>query len=225
MGYVFIMLYFVIIGFVIEISVMLFHFTGLKTKISRFQVISMLTATGFTTDESKIIIDHPIRRKIASFLILFGAFSLAVIISSISNILSDDLRLKELSIICGVLFVILAILKLPLTRKKLTRSFKRELENEFQIYERPLKDVLYLDSEDFVTEMDITEHSKLVGKRISDILDEEEDIRILFIKRGEVWIRKDLFSCTLNQGDQVLLYGNKKEIEEKFARELNQKMI
>lgn len=225
MGYVFIMLYFVIIGFVIEISVMLFHFTGLKTKISRFQVISMLTATGFTTDESKIIIDHPIRRKIASFLILFGAFSLAVIISSISNILSDDLRLKELSIICGVLFVILAILKLPLTRKKLTRSFKRELENEFQIYERPLKDVLYLDSEDFVTEMDITEHSKLVDKRISDILDDEEDIRILFIKRGEVWIRKDLFSCTLNQGDQVLLYGNKKEIEEKFARELNQKMI
>lgn len=225
MGYVFIMLYFVIIGFVIEISVMLFHFTGLKTKISRFQVISMLTATGFTTDESKIIIDHPIRRKIASFLILFGAFSLAVIISSISNILSDDLRLKELSIICGVLFAILAILKLPLTRKKLTRSFKRELENEFQIYERPVKDVLYLDSEDFVTEMNITEHSKLVGKRISDILDDEEDIRILFIKRGEVWIRKDLFSCTLNQGDQVLLYGNKKEIEEKFARELNQKMI
>ncbi|AMW98147.1 TrkA C-terminal domain-containing protein [Rummeliibacillus stabekisii] len=225
MGYVFIMLYFVIIGFVIEISVMLFHFTGLKTKISRFQVISMLTATGFTTDESKIIIDHPIRRKIASFLILFGAFSLAVIISSISNILSDDLRLKELSIICGVLFAILAILKLPLTRKKLTRSFKRELENEFQIYERPVKDVLYLDSEDFVTEMDITEHSKLVGKRISDILDEEEDIRILFIKRGEVWIRKDLFSCTLNQGDQVLLYGNKKEIEEKFARELNQRTI
>ncbi|MCM3315520.1 TrkA C-terminal domain-containing protein [Rummeliibacillus stabekisii] len=225
MGYVFIMLYFVIIGFVIEISVMLFHFTGLKTKISRFQVISMLTATGFTTDESKIIIDHPIRRKIASFLILFGAFSLAVIISSISNILSDDLRLKELSIICGVLFAILAILKLPLTRKKLTRSFKRELENEFQIYERPVKDVLYLDSEDFVTEMNITEHSKLVGKRISDILDEEEDIRILFIKRGEVWIRKDLFSCTLNQGDQVLLYGNKKEIEEKFARELNQRTI
>ncbi|UQW98030.1 TrkA C-terminal domain-containing protein [Rummeliibacillus sp. G93] len=225
MGYVFIMLYFVIIGFVIEISVMLFHFTGLKTKISRFQVISMLTATGFTTDESKIIIDHPIRRKIASFLILFGAFSLAVIISSISNILSDDLRLKELSIICGVLFAILAILKLPLTRKKLTRSFKRELENEFQIYERPVKDVLYLDSEDFVTEMNITEHSKLVGKRISDVLDDEEDIRILFIKRGEVWIRKDLFSCTLNQGDQVLLYGNKKEIEEKFARELNQKMI
>lgn len=225
MGYVFIMLYFVIIGFVIEISVMLFHFTGLKTKISRFQVISMLTATGFTTDESKIIIDHPIRRKIASFLILFGAFSLAVIISSISNILSDDLRLKELSIICGVLFAILAILKLPLTRKKLTRSFKRELENEFQIYERPLKDVLYLDSEDFVTEMDITQHSKLVGKRISDILDGEEDIRILFIKRGEVWIRKDLFSCTLNQGDQVLLYGNKKEIEEKFARELNQRTI
>lgn len=225
MGYVFIMLYFVIIGFVIEISVMLFHFTGLKTKISRFQVISMLTATGFTTDESKIIIDHPIRRKIASFLILFGAFSLAVIISSISNILSDDLRLKELSIICGVLFAILAILKLPLTRKKLTRSFKRELENEFQIYERPVKDVLYLDSEDFVTEMNITEHSKLVGKRISDILDDEEDIRILFIKRGEVWIRKDLFSCTLNQGDQVLLYGNKKEIEDKFARELNQKMI
>ncbi|MCO0598298.1 hypothetical protein NGI46_12605 [Peribacillus butanolivorans] len=88
MNVVFMVLYFLIIGLVIEISVTLLKLTGLKNTVARFQVISMLTGTGFTTDESKSIIDHPVRIKLSMFLILFGAFSLAVIISSISTLRS-----------------------------------------------------------------------------------------------------------------------------------------
>ncbi|WP_053347867.1 hypothetical protein [Peribacillus butanolivorans] len=105
MNVVFMVLYFLIIGLVIEISVTLLKLTGLKNTVARFQVISMLKGTGFTTDEPKSIIDHPVRRKISMFLILFGAFSLAVIISSISTLLTDDLRLMELSIIIGILTI------------------------------------------------------------------------------------------------------------------------
>ncbi|MCM3570515.1 hypothetical protein [Neobacillus mesonae] len=45
----------------------------------------MMTATVFTTGESELILGHPIRRRLAAFSILFGVFSLAVIISSISQ--------------------------------------------------------------------------------------------------------------------------------------------
>lgn len=104
MNVVFMVLYFLIIGLVIEISVTLLKLTGLKNTVARFQVISMLKGTGFTTEEPKSIIDHPVRRKISMFF-LFGAFSLAVIISSISTLLTDDLRLMELSIIIGILTI------------------------------------------------------------------------------------------------------------------------
>ncbi|MED3691026.1 hypothetical protein P4534_19855 [Peribacillus butanolivorans] len=68
MNVVFMMLYFLIIALVIEIAVTLLKLTGLKNTVARFQVISMIIGTGFTTDESKSIIDHPFRRKIVQSL-------------------------------------------------------------------------------------------------------------------------------------------------------------
>ncbi|MBP3967169.1 hypothetical protein I8J30_31320, partial [Paenibacillus sp. DLE-14] len=60
----FILVYFVIVLAVVEISAILMRATGLNRDISRFQVISLLTSTGYTTKESELISNHPIRRRI-----------------------------------------------------------------------------------------------------------------------------------------------------------------
>lgn len=216
MGMVFMFLYLLIVFFVIEISVMLFHITGLEKAVSRYQVISMLTGTGFTTDESQLIIDHPIRRKISAFLILFGAFSLAVIISAITNILSDDLRLPELLIISFVLLTILIIGKLPFVQKKLRKKFDYEMHKNLDISELPVKDALYLDEDDVVTEVSIQENSELIGKKVKNLFEHEEDITLLFIKRGEITVRNLMHQETIRAGDVLFLYGNKDHIKTKF---------
>lgn len=128
MGLVFMVLYFLIVAFVIEISVTLFNLTGLETAVSRYQVVSMLTNTGFTTDEAQLVLDHPVRRRLSMFLILFGAFSLAVVISSITNILSNDLRVKELTIINVILLILLMIGKTPFIKERLKKKLNREME-------------------------------------------------------------------------------------------------
>lgn len=222
MEFLFIFLYLLIIVFVIEISVVLLNFTGMKSKVSRFQVISMLTGTGFTTDESKVIIDHPVRRRIAAFLILFGAFSLAVIISSISTLLSDDLRVKELTFICIFLGLFVAILHIPWIKKRGSK-WEGKMEKTYQLYELPIKDVLYLSEDDLVSDVVIGEDSKLIGKAVEDIISKRDDISVLFIKRGKVKIRRELYDSKMQEGDQVFLYGNKDEIEEKFKTELEAK--
>ncbi|QDY45062.1 hypothetical protein FK545_04780 [Planococcus glaciei] len=107
----FVLLYSVIMWLVIEIAVVLFAATGLQKPIARYQVISMLTATGFTTDESSLIIDHPIRRRISAAVILFGYFSLAVMISSIASVLSNDLRTNLLAVVIVVFLAIWLFLK------------------------------------------------------------------------------------------------------------------
>lgn len=126
MNILFLFIYLIIILVVIEIFVILFRLTGLKVEVSRFQVISMMTGTGFTTDESELILGHPIRRKLATFLILFGAFSLAVIISSISQFLAQDLRMTEILTIAGTVIFIFCMLKLSVIQKILTKYFNRE---------------------------------------------------------------------------------------------------
>ncbi|WP_245671306.1 TrkA C-terminal domain-containing protein [Pseudobacillus wudalianchiensis] len=216
MGMVFMMLYFLIVAFVIEISVILFNLTGLEEAVSRYQVISMLTNTGFTTDEAQLIIDHPVRRRLSMFLILFGAFSLAVVISSITNILSNDLRLKELMVINIVLLVILMIGKTPFIRERLKKRLNREMEKKLEISELPIKDALYLDENDLVTDIVIKEDSKFIDKKAADLVERDEDISILFIKRGKVNIRNRLDEEKIQEGDQLFIYGNQEAIENKF---------
>jgi hypothetical protein len=216
------LLYLIIIILVIEISVTLMKLTGLKGTVARFQVISMLTGTGFTTDESKSIIDHPVRRKISMFLILFGAFSLAVIISSISTLLTDDLRLMELSIIIGILLVLTVLVKVPFLNNRLSNKMKSEMYNHYELWEHPIEEVLFLEDEDVVMEIDIYEDSQFIDVKAFDVISDGADINILFIESGEVKIRKELYEYKIKLGDNLFLYGNKKEIEETFSKEIEE---
>ncbi|MCU6602594.1 hypothetical protein OCO53_19180 [Peribacillus frigoritolerans] len=222
MNVLFMLLYFIIIVLVIEISVTLMKLTGLKGTVARFQVISMLTGTGFTTDESKSIIDHPVRRKISMFLILFGAFSLAVIISSISTLLTDDLRLMELSIIIGIMLVLTILVKVPFLNNRLSNKMKSEMYNHYELWEHPIEEVLFLEDEDVVMEIDIYEDSEFIDVKAFDVISHGADINILFIESGEVKIRKELYEYKIKLGDNLFLYGNKKEIEETFSKEIEE---
>ena len=46
--------------------------TGMQRAKARFQALSALTCTGFTTTEAESIVEHPKRRKIAAYLIFIG---------------------------------------------------------------------------------------------------------------------------------------------------------
>ncbi len=156
------------------------------------------------------------------FLILFGAFSLAVIISSISTLLTDDLRLMELSIIIGILLVLTVLVKVPFLYNRLSYKMKSEMYNHYELWEHPIEEVLFLEDEDVVMEIDIYEDSEFIDVKAFDVISHGADINILFIESGEVKIRKELYEYKIKLGDNLFLYGNKKEIEETFSKEIEE---
>jgi hypothetical protein len=216
MGIIFILLYFVIIAAVIEINVILFRLTNLEKEVSRFQVISMLTGTGFTTGESELILGHPVRRRLSMFLILFGAFSLAVIISSISNILADEFRSMELAFIAAGLFVLILSLKIPSVAAKLEKIFNKRMEEKFELIDLPIRDVLLKEENDHLTEIFIHQGSPYIGKNICDIEEEGAYLSILFVTRGDTIIKEKKGKTKLQEGDKLLVIGDRKLIEKKF---------
>ncbi|CEG25626.1 TrkA C-terminal domain-containing protein [Bacillus sp. B-jedd] len=220
MGYLFILIYIGIILLVIELCTNIVELTGLEKPVARFQVISMLTNTGFTTGESELIITHPIRRRLGAFLILFGAFSLAVIISAISGILQKNFHIQEVGIIAGILLLLLLILKLPFMHKKLKKKLHQEMEKSYKLEELPIKDVLLQNDEDDFMEIHVHEESGLIGKTIKDVIKTEEDINVLFIMRGEVMIRHERHDEKIREGDMIYLYGDKDCLQRKFASEI-----
>ena len=156
------------------------------------------------------------------FLILFGAFSLAVIISSISTLLTDDLRLMELSIIIGILVVLVVLVKAPFLNNRISNKMKSEMYNHYELWEHPIEEVLFLEEEDVVMEIDIYENSQFIDVKAFDVISDGADINILFIESGEVKIRKELYEYKIKLGDNLFLYGNKEEIEETFSKEIEE---
>lgn len=57
---------------IIEIFSSIFSIEGVQIDKSKFQVISILTGTGFTTNESELMLSTKRRRKLTQILILFS---------------------------------------------------------------------------------------------------------------------------------------------------------
>lgn len=69
-----------------ELFTFFFRLTGLTAERARFQVISLLTGTGFTTRESEIVMSTQRRRKLARVIMLFGFVFNITIVSAFINV-------------------------------------------------------------------------------------------------------------------------------------------
>jgi len=61
---------------VVRIAAVAMRITGLAENVARFQCISALTGAGFTTSESEMIVNYPIRRRIIVALMVLGNMGL-----------------------------------------------------------------------------------------------------------------------------------------------------
>ncbi len=69
-----------------ELFTFFFRLTGLTAERARFQVVSLLTGTGFTTRESEIVMSTQRRRKLARVIMLFGFVFNITIVSAFINV-------------------------------------------------------------------------------------------------------------------------------------------
>ena len=77
--------------FLIRLAAVALKLTGMPEQNARFQAISALTGTGFTTTEAELIVNYPIRRKIVAWLMIFGNLGIVSVLSTlmISSIRTD----------------------------------------------------------------------------------------------------------------------------------------
>lgn len=69
-----------------EVFTVIFRLIGLPEEKARFQVISMLTGSGYTTRESEMVISTRSRRRLAKVTMLFGFVFNVTIVSAFVNI-------------------------------------------------------------------------------------------------------------------------------------------
>lgn len=66
----------------VRVAAVAMRLTGLPENIARFQCVSALTGTGFTTHEAEMIVNYPVRRKIVIALMVLGNLGLVSVAST-----------------------------------------------------------------------------------------------------------------------------------------------
>lgn len=208
---------------VIDFFSILFRMTGMPISKARFQVISLLSSTGFTTKESEMIVQHPTRRKLASWLMIFSYVSTATFISFFVSMLSDTVTsIGFFAVIVIFLFVILIFHKSSLLEKIENKIEDKILKSELWNKINSKTSILITSSRGYgIYEVYISKTNRLVGKSIKESELKSKDIEVLNIDKGDKFIKFPLPDYVFDIFDKVTVYGNLKNIREEFETKID----
>ncbi len=223
MIYVFVIFTVIFIA-VIEVFTILFQLTGLSKSKARFQVISILTGTGFTTKESELITSSKIRRTFAQIIMIFGFTSTATVVTILVNFISSirDTTLFDLLFLVASFLGIYIFLRLSKTSKKLDKIIEKTANR--LLFGKDSNIIVVKDSYDnnvVVAEVSINKMPEgLKDKTLENSKISNEGIIILAIVRGERSITNANKDTILKIGDTITLFGPLYTINNIFHKSL-----
>lgn len=207
---------------VVEIFTVLFRLTGLREDKARFQAISCMTNSGFTTKESELILNSVARRHLARIMMIFGYLFAVTGVSILVNLFirSSGDQFNWWTIGYSVFFLIVIII---LTRSKwIIRRFDRMVERLARNKSKGAfcnnVRILQMFQDKLIAEVFIT----CIPPEITDKTLLEMNFRhtyklnVLLIKRGNLIIDHVVASDQIIQGDRIIIYGPKDKVVELF---------
>lgn len=211
----------------IEIFTALCRLTGISYEKAKFQVVSLLTGTEFTTSESESMILTKKRRKLAQSIMLFSYIFNISIVSVFVNVFvsTSETTIQEIKL--GLLLTIWNIAFIVFLRKfKILKKLVDYLSVKISDFKRKRKDNYVMVYDTFgnkvIAEIEIRNLRKsMKGKTIEEIeLKKKYNIQLLVIKRKEEIISEIKSDAKIEENDVVVVFGRMKDIKQVFVRML-----
>lgn len=197
--------------------------TGLSRTSASFQARSAFTGSGFTTQESEAVVQHPVRRRIVMWLMFLGNAGIVTVISSlVLTFVSTSSVQNGLSRLL-YLFLGLAVLWLFATNKAfnriLTRLVKKALRRWTDLDLRDYASLLHLRGEYQVMEIEVDSDNWLANKKLNQLRLRDEGIAVLGIQRSDKsYVGAPVGETRVCPGDTLILYGRKAALMELDVR-------
>ena len=220
----------------IEFFSVAFKLTGLATNKIRFQVASLFTGAGFTTQESEIITNDNRRRRIAVVCMYTGHIFSVVIMGLIINVLISigeslhaDLPARTYTewyfivfYISSAVFVLVLLIKIPPINKKFQKLLEKIAINTSKARrESNIITVLDYYGRSAVVEIVLNKVPEFAKDKSlgSMALTKKYALIILSLRRGNrrVSISKDTM---ISKGDVIVAYGHINDIRDCFINSL-----
>ena len=212
-----------------DIITIFFRLTGLTEEKARFQVISLLTNSGFTTRESEAVVSSKIRRRLARATMLFGyAFTVTIVSTTVNFFMT--LGESELN---SLLYLIPVLLGIMVGFHALRRSavFKTKFDNWI---ERIGNRIIFGENANpvvLVEEYGETVVAHILLHTVPALLENttlaqsglmsKYNVMVLMVKTKSDEARQARASTILRKDDIIMVLGKRKAIREVFEKNIH----
>ena len=195
---------------VVRVAAVAMRLTGLPENVAKLQCLSALTGTGFTTSESEMIVNYPIRRRILGILMVVGNLGIASVGATlIVSLVDTEPRAGAIAWQAALMIVAAAIVVIVMSRPAIDRAMcgliGKILLRTTSLGQRRYHRVLQVD-----TGYSVTEHQYRgeQARSLKDMPAVFHDLQLLAI-RGDRQHRDDNIpeDATIGPGDVLICYG------------------
>jgi len=191
-----------------------FETTGLERSKARFQALSALTGTGFTTSEAESIVNHPGRRRIATWLIFIGnagiiAFIIILILYLRAGLLTPTL--PHIIIIILPLLLIILFIRFGVV-DKLSTTIVRSRQKRSSTTKLILDELLLQTGEYGIARLTVKWNEGIQSIKLKEYTLTGNEIRILAVERGDIVFPFPGENERILKGDRLLCYGRLSEL-------------
>ncbi|MGE0177917.1 MAG: TrkA C-terminal domain-containing protein [Phycisphaerales bacterium] len=208
--------------FVVRLGATALERTGLSRESAQFQAVSAFFGAGFTTGESELVVNHPVRRRIIRDLIVVGNIGLTGALGAIIITFVRTASTREQGLHLGVLVVGVAALWALSRSRVALRLIDRTVDRlgpSARVHVHDYARLLRLHSGFGVDEVNVEEGSEVAGRTLAELaLRSEQGVMVLGIARQE----EEFFptpqgGTRLRAGDALTVYGKDSDVA-RFAR-------
>jgi len=199
---------------VVRIGAVALELTGLSPEVASFQAQSAFSGVGFTTQESEVIVSHPVRRRIIRILILLGSAgitsSIATLVLTFVGQTQKNIIIRGIILLIGLLFIsFFARSKYiyNLMKRLITKALDKWTKVRIYDYEQ----MLGLSKGYTISRITVKGDSWLSDRRLKDLRLELEGVLILAIYRKvngeERFIGAPRGDTVIKSGDVLICYA------------------
>ena len=226
-GSVILFVLFIIIYVVIsDIITVFFRMTGLTEEKARFQVVSLLTNSGFTTRESEAVVSSKVRRRLARATMLFGYAFTVTIVSTTVNFFLTLGKSEVQSILYLLPFLILLVAGFYALRRSsfFKTKFDRWIEgigNRLMFGENSNPVVLVEDYGEMVVAHVYLHKVPPILQEVplsESVLMSRYNIMVMMVKKQKQEAQQANADTVLQPNDLIMVLGRRKDIRAVFER-------
>lgn len=197
--------------FIIRIAAVALTLTGVAEDVAIFQATSAFTGVGFTTNESEMIVDHPVRRRIALTLMWIGNIGIVTGISSLMLAflgVSGRTQLERLGVLGGGLAILWYLAHSRRLERFISHAIEVALSRWTDLDVRDYAALLRLSGEYEIIELFVEEGDWVAHKTLAELQLNEEGIQVLGIVRPDgTYVGAPTGRTRVLPGDTLILYG------------------